>query len=96
MILKRVINNTTMERKEVYKLIDGERYYQNTVRIENEGDTRSDEEKCVGEFIIYMENKLNEAKDNVYKLDIKGALESIRKVTALGVAAMESHDTPAR
>jgi len=85
-----------MKRKKVYKLIDGERDYQNTVRIENEGDTRDDKEKCVAEFLIYMENKLAEAKDNVYKLDIQGALASIRKVTALGVAAMESHDTPAR
>ena len=85
-----------MKRKNVYKLIDGEREYQDTIRMELEMDRRSDEEKCVAEFIIYMENKLNEAKDNVYKLDIQGALESIRKVTALGVAAMESHKTRAR
>jgi len=85
-----------MKRKKVYKLIDGERKYQNTVRIENEGDTRNDDEKCVAEFLIYMENKLNEAKEDVYNLDIEGALENIRKVTALGVAAMESHETPAR
>jgi len=82
-----------MKRKKVYKLIDGERKYQNTVRIENEGDTRKDDEKCVAEFLIYMENKLNEAKNDVYKLDIQGALANIRKVTALGVAAMESHET---
>ena len=43
-----------------------------------------------------MENKLNKAKENVYELDFEAALENIRKVTALGVAAMESHETRAR
>ncbi len=79
-----------MERKEVYELIDGEREYQNTVRKENEQETREDEEKSVADFILYMENKLAEAKHHIYYLSNEAAMDSIRKVTGLGVAAMEA------
>jgi len=79
-----------MERKEVYELIDGERHYQDTVRKENEKETRDDNEKSVADFIIYMENKLSEAKFEIYYLNNEAAMESIRKVTGLGVAAMEA------
>ena len=85
-----------MERKEVYKLIDGERDYQDTVRKENENETRNDDEKSIAEFILYMENKLEEAKVNIYYLNNTLAMASIRKITGLGVAAMEVFDTPER
>ena len=79
-----------MKRKKVYKLLDGEREYQDTVRKENEKETREDSEKSVADFILYMENKLDEAKHHVYYLSNEAAMDSIRKVTGLGVAAMEA------
>lgn len=78
-----------MNRKEVYKAIDTEREYQNTVRVHNEGDWLDDREKAIPYFIIYMENKLQEAKDCIYRLDEEAAMDSIRKVAGLAVAAGE-------
>lgn len=86
-----------MERIKVYQLIDGERDYQDSrwgVRRDEEGTP--DEEKDVAEWINYMEFHLLKAKNSVYYLDREGALAEIRKVTALGVRAMEIHDAPAR
>ena len=85
-----------MERKDVYQAIDEERNYQDTIRGENDNETQDDNEKSVSEFLIYMENKLNEAKSRIYYLNKTGALDSIRKVTALGVAAMEAFGVPQR
>jgi len=85
-----------MERQEVYRILDGERDYQNTVRKENEKDTREDYEKSIADFVIYMEHTLNKAKTSIYTLDDEEALAMIRKVTALGVAAGESFGFPER
>jgi hypothetical protein len=86
-----------MERKEVYKIIDGERNYQDETWVAHRtADGTPDEEKPVAEWINYIEYHLGKAKDRVYHLDTKGALEEIRKVTALGVRTMEIHGCPAR
>jgi len=85
-----------MERTEVYRRLDNERQYQDTIRKENERETRNDNEKSVAEFILYMENKLNEAKDRIYNLNQECALDSLRKVTALGIAAGEAFGFPER
>lgn len=85
-----------MERKEVYRIIDGERDYQNTVRKANEKDTREDDEKSIADFIIYMEHTLEKAKTAIYTLDDDEALSLIRKITALGVATGESFGFPER
>jgi hypothetical protein len=86
-----------MERIKVYLLIDGERDYQDSkwgVRRDEEGTP--DEEKDVAEWINYMEFHLQKAKNSVYYLDREEALAEIRKVTALGVRAMEIHGCPER
>ena len=83
-----------MKREDVYKLIDGEREYQNT-RWE-EGRPMIDAETPVAAWILYMETHLNLAKKEIYFLKKDVALEQIRKVTALGVACMENNDTKAR
>lgn len=86
-----------MERQEVYKRIDGERDYQDATwspRREEIGIL--DDEKSVAEWINYMEFHLSKAKNAVYYLDSEEALAEIRKVTALGVKAMEIHGCPER
>ena len=83
-----------MDRKEIYRIIDGEREYQDTIRKNNENETREDEEKCVADFILYMEAQMNNAKDAHYKL--QDPREFIRKVIALGVACGEAFGLPER
>lgn len=90
-------NGLKMERKEIYNRIDSERNYQD----QNWGSRRQmdgtpDEEKPVAEWINYMEYHLAKAKERVYHLDTEGATVEIRKVTALGVRAMEIHGCPPR
>jgi len=90
-----------MKRKDVYKLIDGERDYQDS-RWNNDEETRSgksdilDENKSLAEWLIYIEFHLNEAKHGVYALEPKQAKHSIRKLAALAVACMENNDCPPR
>ena len=81
-----------MERQEVYKLIDGERDYQ-----EAKWGPRF---HTTVEWIVYMEDYLAEAKHMLSReatetADPK-AMEIIRKVTAMGVCAMEQNDTNPR
>jgi hypothetical protein len=81
-----------MNRTDVYKLIDGERAYQE-VRW---GPRLHSPEQ----WITYMEDYLTEAKHILSRelsltADPK-AMEIIRKVTAMGVCAMEQIDTAPR
>jgi hypothetical protein len=90
-------NGLKMNRQDVYKCLDGERDYQDA----KWGTRRTaygtpDEEKPVAEWINYMEFHILKAKNAVYHLDTEGATAEIRKVTALGVRAMEIHGCPAR
>lgn len=80
-----------MKRTEVYEAISSEREYQDTVRKIEEKDTTPDSEKSVADFIIFIENKLNEAKKNIYNLDKEGALDDIRKIAGICVACGEAH-----
>ena len=82
-----------MKRENVYKLIDGERDYQD-LDVHNVGH---DDSKCsVADWIVFMEKHLSLAKEQVYVLDKKRALEEVRKITALGVACMEYNETKPR
>ena len=88
-----------MERKEVYNRIDGERDYQDSKWTEREQQRLGfvpDDEKSVAEWILYIENHLNKAKNNVYYLNEGLALDEIRKVAALAVRTMEIHGCPSR
>ena len=90
-------NGLKMERKDVYKMIDGERDYQdNRWGTRRTLDGTPDEEKDAAEWINYMEYHISKAKERVYHLDTQGALAEIRKVSALGVRAMEIHGCPPR
>jgi len=90
-------NKFTMEKNEVYNRVDGELNYQDlkwVVRREENGTP--DESKPPAEWINYIEWHLSKAKERVYFLDDEGALEEIRKVTALGVRALMIHGCPER
>lgn len=89
-------NILIMERKEVYRIIDGEREYQDTIRRDNENETRDDKEKSVADFMLYMKEHLRRAEHNHYYLNEANALAEIRKVVALGVAAGEAFGLPER
>ena len=88
-----------MERKEVYKLIDGERDYQesrwNADSTETAGNHARPEE-----WLIYMQDYLTEAIHLASRISepesTKLVMANIRKITSMGVAAMEQIETPAR
>lgn len=82
-----------MDRQEVYKLIDGERDYQD--QRWNPSEKHSWEE-----WYTYMLDYIHEAQHNLSRLpqqegDVLAAA-AMRKVTAMGVAAMEQLGAPAR
>jgi len=88
-----------MKREEVYKLIDDERDYQDlkwcSTTTSSGGHHYTPEE-----WITYMEDYLAEAKHSLSRethvISYMKAMSAIRKVTALGVAAMEHIPTPSR
>jgi hypothetical protein len=84
------------ERSEVYAAIDSERAYQDA----QQGNAKRHEGQppmTPGEYILCMEKCLHDAREAWYKPDGGTAcLPFIRKVTALGVGAMELHGAPRR
>ena len=90
-------NGLKMERKEVYKRIDGERDYQDQTWVARRtANGTPDEDKPVAEWINYLEFHLAKAKNEVYYLKTEAALAELRKVAALAVRAMEIHGCPER
>jgi hypothetical protein len=88
-----------MERKEVYHLIDGERDYQDE-RWKDDKMPSGTHVHTPEEWIVYMEDYLAEAKHICSRNEAPGcykfAMAIMRKVTAMGVAAMEQIETPPR
>lgn len=86
------------DRSTVYSVIDGERAYQETRW--NPNTTTSGGKHSVGEWLVYMHDYLNEAMHHCSRYpDPAGsnqALVDIRKITAMGVAAMEQLGAPRR
>ena len=76
-----------MERTEVYKIIDGERDYQET-RWDN---SYPDEQKPPAEWLNYIKYHLERAEITNYELSKSDTMEEIRKIAALAVRAMEIH-----
>lgn len=79
-----------MDRQDVYKAIDSERDYQDKKWGTKEYANHSPEE-----WFMYMEDYINEAKHILsregYETCYPKAMDIMRKVTAMGVAAMEKH-----
>lgn len=86
-----------MERNDVYRLIDGERDYQewrwNTNLRE---DGIPDEQKAPAEWLNYIKYHLERAEITNYELSKADTMEEIRKIAALAVRAMEIHGAPER
>lgn len=85
-------------RIEVYAAIDSERDYQNAKW--NETTSSSGGKHSLEEFIVYMDDYLLEAKHILARngdadSQLK-ALNTMRKVTTLGVACMEQLGAPHR
>jgi hypothetical protein len=82
-----------MKRTEVYKLIDGERDYQ-----DNKWNHTKEQDKAhsVADWLLFIEYHLNEANHDIYMLNRNGALEEVRKIAALCVACMEYNETRGR
>ncbi len=81
-----------MKREDVYKLIDGERDYQDSQPPRPEGDKITP----VANWVLYIRQHLGRAADQIYWLDEEAALQEMRKIAALAVACMEYNDTKAR
>ena len=75
-----------MTREEVYKALDSERGYQ---------AKWGDNDHSPEEFFMYMEDYINEAKHilsrEANEIGRPRSMDIMRKVTALGVAAIEQH-----
>lgn len=87
-----------MERSEVYKLIDGEREYQNSKW--NAETTASNGIHSPEEWFMYIEDYVNEAKHCLSRKSVKDgypeAMNIMRKVAAMAVCAMEQIETDPR
>ena len=86
----------SISRGVVYSAIDGERDYQDA-QLGNAKRHLGQPPMTPGEYILCMEKCLNDAREAWYKPDGgTKSLEFIRKVSALGVAAMETWGAPER
>lgn len=85
-------------REQVYRALDSERSYQ--ADRWNEHTTMSKGFHSFSEWIAYMEDYLAEAKHILARMAVQDAQSQVtnimRKVTAMGVAAMEEHGAPRR
>lgn len=82
-------------RSEVYEAIDTEREYQ-----DKKWGTDENHYHSLAEWLVYIENYVNEAKHIATRLpeplSSQKVLDIMRKVTAMGVCAMEQHGAPKR
>ena len=80
-------------REEVYRVIDGERDYQDSMP-----PSRTDGSiKSVGDYITLMDSMLRSASDTFYTTPgVTGSLDWIRKVAAISVRCLEEHGAPPR
>lgn len=76
-----------MKRNEVYRIIDGERVYQ---QAQGQPDSHT-----ADEWLLIMDYYMNQAWNEGEDTD-DDRLASIRKVVAVGVAALEQHGCPPR
>lgn len=82
-------------RAQVYAAIDSEREYQNTLGPDRRA--ANENKFSVGEWLVMMKVYVDKAL--VAWTDNPGtdaAMNAIRKVSAIGVAAMEEHGAPKR
>jgi len=88
-----------MKREDVYKLIDSERDYQDEKW--NVGSTKTaGMHSRPEEWLVYMQDYLTESMNIAARtaepLSSKLIMDNIRKITGMGVAAMEQIETKPR
>jgi hypothetical protein len=92
------VTSRSATRAEVYAAIDGERDYQDSRW--NEGTTESGGRHTPTEFLLYMADYVREAitqaSRNADPVANDLVLNTIRKITTLGVACMEQNGAPRR
>ena len=79
-----------LTRKEVYEILDDERDYQDN----KWGGSKHDDQHSISDWLIYIRIYLTEAENALY--NGSDSMEAIRKITAMGVAAMEANGCPKR
>jgi hypothetical protein len=79
-----------MKRQEVYKIIDGERFYQDS-KWED-----LDKINNVSDFMIYMQNYLNKAMVANNPVQNRESLDNLRKVVSIGIGCFEKFGVPER
>ncbi len=86
-----------IDRKIVYRAIDGEREYQEGRAVEAGTIPGNVRPHSVEEFVLYMDDYMTELKHQLSRIWTSDrsappeALDTLRKVTALGVACMEQN-----
>lgn len=87
-------------REEVYAALDSELDYQLAMSIRAHGDPAEEGRKKLEQFAYYMEDYQRELKTQLSRTwgptAYSAALGTMRKITALGVAAMVIHGAPHR
>lgn len=87
-------------RQEVYSVLDGERAYQLSL-AQKVGDATEYKHELES-FTVYMQDYLNELTHSLSRnwrpegIPTTNELNILRKITALGLAAMEQHGAPRR
>ena len=83
-------------RHDVYAALDSERTYQGKWETESESKGKH----SIDEFLAYMEDYIDEAQHILAREIVQDSypvvIHILRKITALGVAAMEQHGAPIR
>lgn len=81
-----------LNREEVYELINEERKYQDKVW----GGAEYDANRTISDWLMFIRKYINDAENAVFNFNTEEAMDAIRKITAIGVAAMESKGCPKR
>jgi hypothetical protein len=87
-------------RKQVWAAIESELDYQLAMSAKAHGDPAEEGRKKLEQFVLYMDDYLRELKTQLSRTwgptAYTTSLDTLRKVTALGVAAMVVHGAPHR
>jgi len=84
-------------RDEVYRVIDGERDYQDAGLGNSKRHPDQPATMTPGEYLLCMEEVLSDGRKVWYKPDgSQACLDYVRKLAALCVACMQIHGAPAR
>lgn len=87
-----------MNRQEIYKVLDGERNYQDFKWGSTlSGNRPGNGERSVDEFVLYMEGYMRDAVHHAsHYAEKEKVLDSLRKVAGLAVSCFEQHGCPER